>query len=299
MGVFAAPFQAPRGSAIRELYPYLLAPGHDFVRRRLSIPGGVRRRRIACGDGAYDARAARALAAIREHARRGAAARGAGPGWRDGASAQRPDEVIVTTGSRRRSILSCAYSSIPAIPCSSSGRTPPRCRRCAMRARRLSPSAPTVKEWTLSSSSRCSKHRGIKAIYTLPTFGNPTGATMPLARRKRLWTWPRAITPWSSKTTRTEIQGSTARTCRPRRTGPRACRSSRHPFQDRRTGLRGGVDAGASRDRAALRHRQADRGPVHVALDSGRGRALHPLRRAGAAPAAHHRRGTGSRRMPW
>lgn len=27
---------------------------------------------------------------------------------------------------------------------------------------------------------------GIKAIYTLPTFGNPTGATMSLARRKRL-----------------------------------------------------------------------------------------------------------------
>ena len=208
----------------------------------------------------------------------------------------KPDEVIVTTGSQQAFDLILRVLIDPGDTVLVERPTYTTALQALRHARAKVVSVGTDGEGHgCSELERCSRST---AASRRSTRCRPSATPPARPCRSRgesaFWSWPRAMTPWSSKTMRTEIHGSTARTCR--RSPHWTARVSFiwAPFPRSSHRIAGGVDAGASRDRAALRHRQADRGPVHVALDSGRGRALHPLRRAGAAPAAHHRRVPGA-----
>ena len=188
MGVFAAPFQAPRGSAIRELYPYLSLP--DMI----SFAGGYPSPAVFDAEG---------LHAAMEHAMRApperwlqyANTQGEAPlrealvAWmaRRGISAK-PDEVIVTTGSQQAFDLILRVLIDPGDTVLVERPTYTTALQALRHARAKVATVGTDGEGmdVVELEAVLAKHRGIKAIYTLPTFGNPTGATMPLARRKRL-----------------------------------------------------------------------------------------------------------------
>ena len=188
MGVFAAPFQAPRGSAIRELYPYLSLP--DMI----SFAGGYPSPAVFDAEG---------LHAAMEHAMRAPPER-----WLQYANTQgeaplrealvpsmarrrisaKPDEVIVTTGSQQAFDLILRVLIDPGDTVLVERPTYTTALQALRHARAKVVSVGTDGEGmdVVELEAVLAKHRGIKAIYTLPTFGNPTGATMPLARRKRL-----------------------------------------------------------------------------------------------------------------
>ena len=188
MSVFAAPFQRPRGSAIRELYPYLSLP--DMI----SFAGGYPSPAVFDAEG---------LHAAMEHAMRApperwlqyANTQGEGPlrealvAWmaRRGISAK-PDEVIVTTGSQQAFDLILRVLIDPGDTVLVERPTYTTALQALRHARANIITVGTDGEGMdiAELEAVLAKHRGIKAIYTLPTFGNPTGATMPLSRRKRL-----------------------------------------------------------------------------------------------------------------
>jgi len=188
MSVFAGPFQTPRGSAIRELYPYLSLP--DMI----SFAGGYPSPAVFDAEG---------LHAAMEHAMRApperwlqyANTQGEGPlrealvSWmaRRGIRAK-PDEVIVTTGSQQAFDLILRVLVDPGDTVLVERPTYTTALQALRHARAQVVTVGTDGEGmdVAELEAVLAKQRGVKAIYTLPTFGNPTGATMALARRKRL-----------------------------------------------------------------------------------------------------------------
>ena len=187
MGRFAAPFERPRGSAIRELYPYLSLP--DMI----SFAGGYPSPAVFDAEG---------LHAAMEHAMRApperwlqyANTQGEAPlrealvAWmaRRGIRAK-PDEVIVTTGSQQAFDLILRVLIDPGDTVLVERPTYTTALQALRHARAKVVTVGTDGEGmdVVELEAVLAKRR-VKAIYALPTFGNPTGATMPLARRKRL-----------------------------------------------------------------------------------------------------------------
>ena len=184
---FAGAYQAPRGSAIRELFPYLSLP--DMI----SFAGGYPSPALFDTEG---------LHAAMEHAMRAPPAE-----WLQYANTQgelplrealvawmarrdivaKADQVLVTTGSQQGFDLILRVMVEP-------GDTVlverPTYTTALQALRHAGARVVTVRTdadgMVVDELESVLGRPGIKAIYTLPTFGNPTGATMPLARRKRL-----------------------------------------------------------------------------------------------------------------
>jgi len=184
---FAGAYQAPRGSAIRELFPYLSLP--DMI----SFAGGYPSPALFDTEG---------LHAAMEHAMRAPPAE-----WLQYANTQgelplrealvawmarrdivaKADQVLVTTGSQQGFDLILRVMVEP-------GDTVlverPTYTTALQALRHAGARVVTVRTdadgMVVDELESVLGRAGIKAIYTLPTFGNPTGATMSLARRKRL-----------------------------------------------------------------------------------------------------------------
>jgi len=184
---FAGAYKAPRGSAIRELFPYLSVP--DMI----SFAGGYPSPALFDTEG---------LHAAMEHAMRAPPAE-----WLQYANTQgelplrealvawmarrdivtKADQVLVTTGSQQGFDLILRVMVEP-------GDTVlverPTYTTALQALRHAGARVVTVRTdadgMVVDELESVLGRAGIKAIYTLPTFGNPTGATMSLARRKRL-----------------------------------------------------------------------------------------------------------------
>jgi 2-aminoadipate transaminase len=184
---FAGAYKAPRGSAIRELFPYLSLP--DMI----SFAGGYPSPALFDTEG---------LHAAMEHAMRAPPAE-----WLQYANTQgelplrealvawmarraivaKADQVLVTTGSQQGFDLILRVMVEP-------GDTViverPTYTTALQALRHAGARVVTVRTdadgMVVDELESVLGRPGIKAIYTLPTFGNPTGATMSLARRKRL-----------------------------------------------------------------------------------------------------------------
>jgi 2-aminoadipate transaminase len=184
---FAGAYKAPRGSAIRELFPYLSLP--DMI----SFAGGYPSPALFDTEG---------LHAAMEHAMRAPPAE-----WLQYANTQgelplrealvawmarraivaKADQVLVTTGSQQGFDLILRVMVEP-------GDTViverPTYTTALQALRHAGARVVTVRTdadgMVVDELEPVLARPGVKAIYTLPTFGNPTGATMPLARRKRL-----------------------------------------------------------------------------------------------------------------
>jgi len=186
---FAAAFKAPRGSAIRELFPYLSRP--DMI----SFAGGYPSPALFDAGGLREAM---------EHAMRAPPAewlqyadtqgeralREALAAWmaRRGIQAS-ADDVLVTTGSQQgfdlilRVMLDPGDTVLVERPTYTTALQ--ALRHAGARVATVGTDADGMDVAELEAVLT-ERGASIKAIYTLPTFGNPTGATMSLARRKRL-----------------------------------------------------------------------------------------------------------------
>jgi 2-aminoadipate transaminase len=186
---FAGPFKAPRGSAIRELFPYLSLP--DMI----SFAGGYPSPALFDAEG---------LHAAMEHAMRAPPAewlqyantqgelalREALAAWmaRRGIVAA-PDQVLITTGSQQgfdlilRVLIDPGDTVLVERPTYTTALQ--ALRHAGARVVTVGTDADGMNVTELESVL-AERGAGIKAIYTLPTFGNPTGATLSLERRKRL-----------------------------------------------------------------------------------------------------------------
>jgi 2-aminoadipate transaminase len=184
---FAGAYKAPRGSAIRELFPYLSLP--DMI----SFAGGYPSPALFDTEG---------LHAAMEHAMRAPPAewlqyantqgelplREALVAWmaRRGIAAK-ADQVVVTTGSQQgfdlilRVMIDPGDTVLVERPTYTTALQ--ALRHAGARVVTLGTDADGMVVDELESLLA---RPGIKAIYTLPTFANPTGATMSLARRKKL-----------------------------------------------------------------------------------------------------------------
>jgi 2-aminoadipate transaminase len=184
---FARAYKAPRGSAIRELFPYLSLP--DMT----SFAGGYPSPALFDTEG---------LHAAMEHAMRAPPAewlqyantqgelplREALVAWmaRRGIAAK-ADQVVVTTGSQQgfdlilRVMIDPGDTVLVERPTYTTALQ--ALRHAGARVVTLGTDADGMVVDELESLLA---RPGIKAIYTLPTFANPTGATMSLARRKKL-----------------------------------------------------------------------------------------------------------------
>lgn len=186
---FAAAYQAPRGSAIRELFPYLSLP--DMI----SFAGGYPSPALFDVEG---------LHAAMEHAMRAPPAE-----WLQYANTQgelplrealvawmarrgivaKADQVLVTTGSQQgfdlilRVMLDPGDTVLVERPTYTTALQALRHAGARVVTVGTDTDGMVVDEL---ESVLAEGGAGIKALYTLPTFGNPTGATMSLARRKRL-----------------------------------------------------------------------------------------------------------------
>jgi 2-aminoadipate transaminase len=184
---FAGAYKAPRGSAIRELFPYLSLP--DMI----SFAGGYPSPALFDTEG---------LHAAMEHAMRAPPAE-----WLQYANTQgelplrealvawmarrdivaKADQVLVTTGSQQGFDLILRVMVEP-------GDTVlverPTYTTALQALRHAGARVVTVRTdadgMVVDELESVLGRPGTKAIYTLPTFGNPTGATMSLSRRKRL-----------------------------------------------------------------------------------------------------------------
>jgi 2-aminoadipate transaminase len=188
MKSFAEPFQVPRGSAIRELYPYLSLP--DMI----SFAGGYPSPAVFDAEGLHAAMD-KSMRVPPERWLQYANTQGEAPlrealvAWmaRRGIRAK-PDEVIVTTGSQQAFDLILRVLIDPGDAIVVERPTYTTALQALRHARARITTVGTDGEGMDVSELEAllANERGIKAIYTLPTFGNPTGATLPLARRKRL-----------------------------------------------------------------------------------------------------------------
>jgi len=186
---FSAAYRAPRGSAIRELFPYLSLP--DMI----SFAGGYPSPALFDTEG---------LHAAMEHAMRAPPAewlqyantqgelplREALVAWmaRRGIAAK-AEQVLVTTGSQQgfdlilRVLIDPGDVVLVERPTYTTALQ--ALRHAGARVITVGTDADGLDVAELETV--LAAHRvSIKALYTLPTFGNPTGATMSLARRKRL-----------------------------------------------------------------------------------------------------------------
>lgn len=186
---FARAYQAPRGSAIRELFPYLSLP--DMI----SFAGGYPSPALFDVEG---------LHAAMEHAMRAPPAE-----WLQYANTQgelplrealvawmarrgivaKADQVLVTTGSQQgfdlilRVMLDPGDTVLVERPTYTTALQ--ALRHAGARVLTVGTDADGIDVAELETVLK-ERGAGIKALYTLPTFGNPTGATLSLARRKRL-----------------------------------------------------------------------------------------------------------------
>ncbi len=190
---FAAAYQAPRGSAIRELFPYLSLP--DMI----SFAGGYPSPALFDAEGLHSAM---------EHAMRAPPAE-----WLQYANTQgelalrealvvwmarrgivaKADQVLVTTGSQQgfdlilRVMIDPGDTVLVERPTYTTALQ--ALRHAGARVLTVGTDADGIDvdelETVLAERGASTKAR-IKALYTLPTFGNPTGATLSLARRKKL-----------------------------------------------------------------------------------------------------------------
>ncbi len=186
---FASPYKAPRGSAIRELFPYLSLP--DMI----SFAGGYPSPALFDVEG---------LHAAMEHAMRAPPAE-----WLQYANTQgelplrealvawmarrgivaKADQVLVTTGSQQgfdlilRVMLDPGDTVLVERPTYTTALQ--ALRHAGARVVTVGTDTDGIVVDELESVL-AEGGAGIKALYTLPTFGNPTGATLSLARRKKL-----------------------------------------------------------------------------------------------------------------
>jgi 2-aminoadipate transaminase len=184
---FARAYKAPRGSAIRELFPYLSLP--DMI----SFAGGYPSPALFDTEG---------LHAAMEHAMRAPPAewlqyantqgelslREALVAWmaRRGIAAK-AEQVLVTTGSQQGFDLILRVMIDPGDIVLVERPTYTTALQALRHAgARVVTVGTDVDGMVVDELESVIARPGIKAIYTLPTFGNPTGATMSLARRKRL-----------------------------------------------------------------------------------------------------------------
>jgi len=181
---FAAAFKAPRGSAIRELFPYLSRP--DMI----SFAGGYPSPALFDASGLREAM---------EHAMRAPPAewlqyantqgelalRGALAAWmaRRGIAAA-ADHVLVTTGSQQGFDLILRVLIDPGDTVLVERPTYTTALQALRHAGARVVTVGTDADGMIVDELEAVP--GIKAIYTLPTFGNPTGATLSLERRERL-----------------------------------------------------------------------------------------------------------------
>ncbi len=188
MSIFAGPYQVPRGSAIRELYPYLSLP--DMI----SFAGGYPSPAVFDAEGLHAAME-QAMRTPPERWLQYANTQGEAPlrealvAWMARRRiAAKPDEVIVTTGSQQAFDLILRVLIDPGDTVLVERPTYTTALQALRHARARVVTVGTDGEGMDVSALEAvlAKERGIKAIYALPTFGNPTGATMPLARRERL-----------------------------------------------------------------------------------------------------------------
>ena len=184
---FAGAYKAPRGSAIRELFPYLSLP--DMI----SFAGGYPSPALFDTEG---------LHAAMEHAMRAPPAE-----WLQYANTQgelplrealvawmarrgivaKADQVLVTTGSQQGFDLILRVMVEPGDIVLVERPTYTTALQALRHAGARVVTVRTDADGMVVDELESVLGRpGIKAIYTLPTFGNPTGATMSLARRKRL-----------------------------------------------------------------------------------------------------------------
>ena len=186
---FAAAYQAPRGSAIRELFPYLSLP--DMI----SFAGGYPSPALFDTEG---------LHAAMEHAMRAPPA-----AWLQYANTQgelplrealvawmarrnivaKPEHVLVTTGSQQgfdlilRVMVEPGDTVLVERPTYTTALQ--ALRHAGARVLTVGTDADGIDVAELETVL-AQRRGGIKALYTLPTFGNPTGATLSLSRRKKL-----------------------------------------------------------------------------------------------------------------
>ena len=186
---FAGAYKAPRGSAIRELFPYLSLP--DMI----SFAGGYPSPALFDTEG---------LHAAMEHAMRAPPAewlqyantqgelplREALVAWmaRRGIAAK-AEQVLVTTGSQQgfdlvlRVMIDPGDTVLVERPTYTTALQ--ALRHAGARVITVGTDADGL-DVTELETVLAANRASIKALYTLPTFGNPTGATMSLARRRKL-----------------------------------------------------------------------------------------------------------------
>ncbi|WP_436207131.1 PLP-dependent aminotransferase family protein [Caballeronia sp. LjRoot31] len=188
---FTEPFKAPQGSAIRELFKYLGRPG------MISFAGGYPSKdlfdRAGIGQALEDAYSSDPIACLQYGDTAGSPAlrRAILRLMNDRGVTRDVDDVIVTTGSQQGldlliKILVAPGDAVlieePAYPAAIQALRLAGAHLIPVRtdAQGIDVDALTVQLEALDPSTRP------KLLYTVPTFANPTGATLPAARREAL-----------------------------------------------------------------------------------------------------------------
>ncbi|GAB3630380.1 2-aminoadipate aminotransferase [Pandoraea terrae] len=188
---FTAPFAAPQGSAIRELFKHLATPG------MISFAGGYPSPDLFDRDG---------LAAAAAEAWQGAAGECLQYGPTEGLPALRealaarmrahgaqadPAQVLVTTGSQQafdllvRVLVAPGDTVVVERPTYSAALQALRLAQANVLSVGMDGDGLDVEALASLLAAQPAERRP-KLIYTVPTFANPSGATLTLARRRRL-----------------------------------------------------------------------------------------------------------------
>ena len=188
---FTGPFKAPQGSAIRELFKYLSRPG------MISFAGGYPSKdlfdRAGIGQAMEDAYASDPIACLQYGDTAGSPAlrRAILRLMSERGVTREVDDVIVTTGSQQGldlliKILVAPGDAVlieePAYPAAIQALRLAGAKLLPVRtdAQGIDVDALTEQLEALDPATRP------KLLYTVPTFANPTGATLPAARREAL-----------------------------------------------------------------------------------------------------------------
>lgn len=188
---FASTFQQPVGSPIRELFPYLSRPG------MISFAGGYPAASTFDSDAIGDCMA-RALASHPAECLQYGATEGV-PALREalgrlmtqGGAPTAPDRILVTSGSQQAFDFVVRAFVEPGVAVMVEAPTYPAAIQALRLAGARQVPVPTDAEGIDTAALERSLQESAPAdrprlIYLVPTFANPTGATLSLARRQHL-----------------------------------------------------------------------------------------------------------------
>ena len=306
--MFSKAFEAPRPSAIRELFPYMSRP--DMI----SLAGGYPSPDLFDAEGLHAAMERAMQAAPSKWLQYAAtegepALREALAAWMARRGIDAPaDRILVTSGSGQA--LDLLLRVLIDRGDTHAGRAAELHDRAAGNAlagaQLVGVGADADGIDVQELETRLPRTVRAKALYIVPTFANPSGATLSLARRKRLLELARAAS--ALIIIEDDAYGDLRFEGTP--VPPLAALANEAGAEEYvvhlstlskivAPGSAGGLDVRRAGSPAPLRDRQADDRPVHLALDSVRGGGIPEGRRARAQRGEASSPPTASARRRW